>query len=65
MQGQTVWLEMMDQSVSTQVSEAFPKVSWPIPSRAVHDQNNLVLSEDLRVSGLDDRSLGAGNYIIP
>lgn len=62
MQGQTVWVEMMDQNVSTQMSEAFEKVPLLIPIRAVHYQNNLVLSEGLNVSGLEDRSLGAGEH---
>ena len=57
MQSQTVWVEMMDQNVSTQMSEAFQKVPLPIPTRLVHYQNDLVLSEGLRVSGLEDRSL--------
>ena len=63
MQGQTVWVEMKDQTVSTQMSEAFQKVPLTIPIRAVHYQNNLVLSKRfLRISGLEDRSLAAGEH---
>lgn len=60
MQGQTVWVEMKGQNVSTQMSEAFQKTPLSVPTRAVHYQTIFVLSKDLDVSGLEDRNLGAG-----